>query len=165
MNNNLQNIIAGFVEQTQDDEDMLQDFFAERYLATAIGAQLDGLGLIIGVNRGILNDTDYRSQLYLKIAQNFSEGAIENLIWIFKELMVADSIILTEIFPAEFAMLAINPNPVVDLTFVYNAIVLAKAAGVGISFLAYTNGEPFFAFLGVSGNTAGFGAGTFVGLI
>lgn len=144
---NLQNTISGFVEQTQDDENMFQEFFAERYLATAIGAQLDGLGQIIGVNRGSLNDADYRARLYLKIAQNFSEGAIENLIWIYKELMDADSIILSEIFPAEFSMMAINPNPITDLTTVYNSIILAKAAGIGISFLGYTNGEPFFAFL------------------
>jgi len=162
---NLIDIIAGFGEQTQDDEDMLQAFFLERYLATAIGAQLDGLGQIIGINRGVLNDADYRARLYLQIAQNFSEGAIENLIWIYKELMGADSIILSEIFPAEFSMLAINPAPIADPTTIRDAVFAAKAAGVGSGFLAKTNAAPYFAFLGVPGDTAGFNAGTFVGLI
>lgn len=162
---NLADIIAGFAEQTQDDEDMFQAFFLKRYLATATGAQLDGMGLIIGVNRGGLNDADYRARLYLQISQNFSEGAIENLVWIYKELMDADSIVLAEIYPAEFSMLAINSLPIADTTTIYNAIFAAKAAGVGISFLAKTNAAPYFAFLGVSGNTAGFGVGTFVGLI
>lgn len=154
---NLKNIITGFVEQTQDDEDMFQEFFLKRYLATAEGAQLDGLGLIIGDNRGTLNDTDYRARLYLKIFQNYSEGTIEDLLRIYDELMDPDSVVLSEIFPAEFSMMAINPNPITDLTTVYNAIFLAKAAGVGISFLGYTNGEPFFAFLDDTvGNTAGF---------
>lgn len=163
--NNLQKIIVGFAEQTQDDEDMFQEFFVKRYLATATGVQLDGLGVIIGINRGSLNDTDYRARLYLKIAQNFSEGAVENLIWIFKELMDADSVILSEVFPAEFGMLAINATPITDPVTIANAVFAAKAAGIGISFLAETDAAPYFAFLGVPGNTAGFNAGTFVGLI
>jgi hypothetical protein len=153
---NLSSIIATFAGQTQELENALQEFFTKRSLAVATGAQLDVLGEILGMERGSYADATYRALLYLRVAQYNSEGTIEELIGIYKNIMGSSYVFFQELFPASFSMMAINPAPIASPAEVFKIITNAKAAGIGNELLAAV--YPAFAFLDDPiGTTGGFG--------
>ena len=66
---------------------------------------------------------------------------------------------MLETFPAEFNLNAVNPDPLVsDASFVTNAILQAKAAGVGLGYISYSP-LGYFGFDG-DPNACGFGNAT-----
>lgn len=75
-------IIRGLVEailtNLQPLEDVLTQLDNERDLDTAVGVQLDVLGLLIGLLRGSLTDDQYRKALRVKVSQNASRGTTED---------------------------------------------------------------------------------------
>jgi hypothetical protein len=154
---NLKAILASFIEQAQGIEDMMQGFEPGLGLPTAIGQQLDNLGVTLGQPRQGVDDDTYRILLYTKIVQNFSEGNIETLIDIYSVLMGSSTIILQEIYPAGFMMMAIDPAPIGEEDLIALAIQEAKVAGVGIGWLAIAI-SPAFVFLDdVIGTVDGYG--------
>lgn len=80
---NLDALLAAFVGEThavQELENVIFDLYSKRWLWIAEGAQLDGLGDILDEPRESADDEEYRSQLYLKILTNVSQGEPERLI-------------------------------------------------------------------------------------
>lgn len=149
-------IIDAFMEQVQEIEDSLQTFPTARALATATGEQLDRVGVILNLGRGNVDDATYRILLYAKIAEYYSEGQVEDIITIFKTLMGTDAVELHEAWPVGFSLTALNPDPIGELTVIFEAIDSAKAAGVGVGYFAATT-NPAFAFLdNAIGDTSGF---------
>ena len=68
--------------QWQQLEYVLKDIYDKtRNLDAAIGAQLDGIGEIIGLRRANLDDEHYRSALRFQILLNNSGGESEFLIY------------------------------------------------------------------------------------
>ncbi len=115
------------------------------------GAQLDAWGTILNQGREGLSDPDYKIRLVEKIAEYNSEGTPEDLIDIFSVLMNADTIQYDEIYPAEFQLQAINPNPIGTLSQVAQSLNRAKPAGVGVNAIA-TTANPFVFENDASGN-------------
>lgn len=151
---NIENVIKAIVPQTQDQEPVLDDLQLLRFLGAASGEQLDGLGRILDTPRAGLSDTDYRGLLTVKIAENFSEGTIEDLIGIFNALMDATKTQAIETFPAAFQLTAINGGvPILPLANVRISIERAKPAGVGIGALIQATADPFV----FDGDPDGFG--------
>lgn len=76
----LRGILATYLRQFQTLENVTWDVINSRMLATAIGAQLDMLGDLVGEPRKGRNDTDYRAAVRLRIRVNRSNGLAEDII-------------------------------------------------------------------------------------
>lgn len=77
---NIRAALAAIVGPTQGIEDAMQDLLTERNIDTAVGVQLNALGLIVGQPRGGLDDDTYRRYIRARIARNRSNGTVEDLI-------------------------------------------------------------------------------------
>lgn len=144
--NNIKKIMKAFLEQVQDIEDLTQPFFDRLNIATQEGAQLDGIGEIVGQPREFFDDVTYRQLLFLRIVRNMSEGTPEELIEIFETMTGAQIVQYIEQFPAAFTLTAINPTYLFDYPYIWEAIQKAKPAAVGINGLIEAF-ETVFAFL------------------
>lgn len=140
----------------------LAELYNDRWLDTAVGAQLDVLGRILDEIRGGRSDDDFRARLYLKIVEINSEGTAENLMQLFQLITEPASFEYGETYPAQFFLIAIEPTSTLFTESQVRRIMeRAKAAGVGSTYLAHTNGLPAFAFAGDSDpNKDGFGDST-----
>jgi hypothetical protein len=143
---NINAILAAYIVQVQEIEDILQEFYTKTVLATATGQQLDQIGVILGRTREGNTDDIYRVLLYTKIVQMFSEGTINELISIFVTLVNPVDAELTEVYPASFLLTANNPVIIGDGSDVVDAINNAKVAGVGFDLIS--SGLTPFAFGG-----------------
>lgn len=77
---NLKAISAAWLAQVQALEDVLWDLLLQADLTYAVGAQLDQIGVIVGMPRGTLDDTDFRPILRAAIRARRSSGGTEDLI-------------------------------------------------------------------------------------
>ena len=102
---NLQKMIQALSMQAQVLNTQEQALQTMRYLETAIGVQLDGLGQILGLAR-IPGQTDdsYREDLQFQIFVNESNGTPEEMIYILKYLTNATEIWYNELYPAAYQM-------------------------------------------------------------
>lgn len=99
----LQSLLTAMIDPIQEIEDVLQSMNIDRYLAAAVGVQLDNIGDIVGLPRPTgMGDEQYRLHLYGQIKVNTSEGQPEQLIQIYQLLTQAVIVLLFEEFPAEF---------------------------------------------------------------
>ncbi len=118
-----------------------------RYLNTAEGIQLDGLGQILGLPRiPGESDADYRERLQFQIFVNNSSGTPEEVIKILAFLTRASKIWYQETYPAAYIMTTNGltfPNPPSDLV---PAIQSASPAGVEFSAVIAIYGTNPFAF-------------------
>lgn len=87
--------IRGF-EAMEEELFRIRDF---RWVDTAHGKQLDGLGAIVGQKRNGRNDVEYRIAILAKIAINTSEGLMEDLIAVFRLLTGATDVNAYEYYP------------------------------------------------------------------
>src|SRR5690242_14038772 len=87
--NNTEKLVATLATPFQSIENMLQQLLTERSIDTAVGAQLDVIGRIVGQPRNGLDDESYRRYCRARIATNNSEGVMENLITV-TDLIVYD---------------------------------------------------------------------------
>ena len=116
-----------------------------RYLNTAQGVQLDGLGQILGLERTPgESDASYREALQFQIFVNQSHGTPEEVIKILKFLTDATKVWYSEVYPAAYQMatngLIFPPNPS-DLV-----AAIQNVSPAGVHFLALTatyNTNPF----------------------
>ena len=97
--NRIFNFITPFINQVQLVENMLDDLRKKRWLASATGAQLDGYGDILDVDRAGLDDDNYRIALFRKILLNIGSGQPEVLIEYLDSILIGD-FELIEIQPA-----------------------------------------------------------------
>ena len=78
------------------------DLYTERSLDTSIGAQLDGIGRIVGLDRDGLDDVDYRATLIIQIQINKAGGEPESIITAIRQLFKTEIIAFKEIYPANY---------------------------------------------------------------
>lgn len=79
----IEGLVEAIIQPFQGIEDALVQTLNFRWVDTAIGAQLDGLGSIVGEERRGRNDDEYRLAIKLRIAINTSQGTPENAINVF----------------------------------------------------------------------------------
>lgn len=96
---NIAAIIDALVAQLQDSETVLFQLLDERDVDSAVGAQLDGIGTIVGEERGGRDDDNYRLGIKAQISKNVSSGTPEEMISI-TQLLVDNDFDLTEYYPA-----------------------------------------------------------------
>ena len=142
---NLQKLIQSLCGQAQVINTQQQLLQTMRYLNTAEGAQLDGLGQILGLARipGQI-DESYREDLQFQIFINGSNGTPEQLIKILKFLTDASKIWYWELYPAGYEMATnglIFPEPPSDLISLIQDV---SPAGVEfVVLVAIYNTNPF----------------------
>lgn len=81
-------------------EDVADSLKTERWIATAIGAQLDGCGYIVGEPRLGRTDEEYRAAINFRIFVNTSNATPEDLIAALKFLTESDNVQYIEQYPA-----------------------------------------------------------------
>lgn len=135
---NFQKLIFAFCTEAQEIQQTIQDLLTQRSLTTAVGAQLDALGEIIGLARkpgqpddSIGNVTGYREDLQFQIFFNNSNATPEELILITQYITKSTKVVYNEYYPAAYEMI-INAPIVNGYWNSYQAItvpILLKNAG------------------------------------
>jgi hypothetical protein len=101
---NITGLFQSYLDNIQPVEDALQQLLDERGIDTAIGVQLDVLGLIIGVERLGRNDTEYRAALKVQIAINNADGTEPNITGVLLLLTGLSDFSYQEVFPAAYTV-------------------------------------------------------------
>lgn len=99
---NLQKWIVTYTNQIQDLEQAFFQLINERTVDAAVGAQLDGVGSIVGEQRFGRNDPDYRVAIKGRIRLNKSNGTIEDIIAVLRSQIAKTVRITEDSFPAHF---------------------------------------------------------------
>jgi hypothetical protein len=127
----LEGLIAPWLEQVQELEDVFYALLVQRWLPNAVGRQLDILGVIVGQPRGGRADEVYRLWIAARALVNRSSGLTEQIYGIVKKLVGADvDLFLSEEPPAGFGMIIEDPISESDGAEIAKILQLAKAAGV-----------------------------------
>lgn len=152
---NFQKLISAFATESQSINTQEQNLLINRFLATAQGVQLDGLGQILGLAResGQPDDADiidgeyrqgYREDLQFQIFVDNSGATPEEVIYILKYLNEATDVWYYEIYPASFQMATNGFTFPPDRSDLVGAIQSCSPAGVEFSALIATyNTIPF----------------------
>jgi hypothetical protein len=77
-------LVTVFAQRWNDLEAVFWALLSMRTVYTAVGAQLDTVGEIVGQPRNGLGDDDYRRFIFARIATNKSSGLVEDLITVAK---------------------------------------------------------------------------------
>lgn len=156
---NLTALIRAYVAQIQELEGVMFELRDARAVGTAVGAQLDGLGGIIGEDRLGRDDDTYRIAIQSRIDNNSSNGTIEDLLDLIKTASGGDKTVrLSESFPAHFDAEIVEAT---DVSSTRIALFIRTARGAGIRGLLYLHEvDPPFGFDGTPG-AAGFDEGSF----
>ncbi len=96
--------ISAFVDQSQDVEDGSFEVLLDTIIETAVGVQLDGIGVIVGRARGGLSDDLYRVRLQAQILLNKSSGLLDEILTIIALLEAAPITNVIEKYPAGFVI-------------------------------------------------------------
>lgn len=141
-------MISSFVEQIQDIENAMFDLDAGRQIANAVGAQLDGIGEIVGFPRNGLDDMTYLVFLYGKIGENTSDTTKDKIINIALLVFISNFVLMDEIPPAAVGLEIGSPGLDPSL-FVLATELVAKSlgGGIGLGFLATYDSDDNFSYL------------------
>jgi len=101
-------------------------------LATATGYSLDIIGGRVGISRGVLSDTDYKSVIISQIAIQWTDSTIPSIINIFATITGADTITYTQQGPANYSIMATNIDPLITESLIKDVMVSISPAGVGV---------------------------------
>ena len=140
-----QKLIGVFVQSFQELDDVNQQLLTGRWLDTAEGVQLDGIGQIVGLARTPdQSDTDYREALQFQIFINGSNATPEEAILVLKFLTKGTNVWYHELIPAAFEMRTDGtslPSPPNLLVTAINSISPAAVQYVPIG-VRYFTGLP-----------------------
>jgi len=149
-------LVEAFVSPAQELENMLSDLLRFRSIDTAVGAQLDIIGEIVGQERGGRTDAEYRAAIRARIQINNSSGTPEDVSTGLSFLTNATQVRLLERFPGAITLYTNGSTVPQDLTEQMNAI---RAVGVRITGISYDLGDTPFEFSGEGGIPYGEGDG------
>lgn len=96
----LQAIVRAMCEPFNDVENSAIQLKTNRWIDSAIGAQLDGCGAIVGEKRQGRSDTDYSNAIKFRVFVNTSRGTPSDLIYGLKSLSDPDEVQYIEQYPA-----------------------------------------------------------------
>lgn len=137
-------IITAFVTQHQILEDATFELYGRLDILNSEGAQLDGIGEIVGQDRLGFDDARYRILLLAKIGQNVSNGDPERIISIFKLLTGASFVHYLNLRDGEIELATDGSIDETIINFVFDQVQKSVAAGVRIDeFIFFDEEEPF----------------------
>jgi hypothetical protein len=140
---NFQKLITALVGEAQGIEDVNWQLYTERWLNSAEGVQLDGIGQILGLPRNPgESDADYRERLRFQAFINASNGTPEEIIKVLYTLTNATYVWYHELYPAAFQLYTDGltfPDPPCE---VVEAIHQVSPAGVQYAPITASMGVP-----------------------
>lgn len=176
---NIAKFYTAFIEQVQKLENATFVLDAGRQLfdgtvTPAIGAQLDVIGEIVGIQRNGLQDDEYILFIFGKIAENFSDTTVPTIVNIISYVFQAQQVKIQEIYPAGIAIQVLG-TPIEPRLYPIAVNLIQTALGAGIN-LVFTGASPtvnvFRFYAPDTGPNNGFGdvgnpatGGVFIGLI
>ena len=138
---NMQGLVKSIEENVQVVEDQNYQILQERGVYTAVGVQLDNIGLIVGVSREGRFDPEYRQAILARIATNTSDGTPEAVRTAVKISTLATKINMWDHFPANLHILVNTP-----LTHAQaDGIKTAMPAGVSLRVMFDEGNDSFIA--------------------
>lgn len=145
--------IRTFAAEIQEFETAAFEVLTQRWLDTAVGVQLDGLGQIIGRERAGSDDDTYRLLLRAQILLNLSSGTVPQILAIIEKIIPGFVLRLVQHFPKSFTivldvvpLLPASTGPIV-------ATVLTSATDAGARGLfQYYETDPVFRADGSGGS-------------
>lgn len=139
---NFQKLIRAISSSLQNVEDVNWELFSERWLNTAVGFQLDEIGVLLGLPRNPNeSDESYRFRLRVQIFINIAKGTPEEQINLLRILTDASYIGYHELQPAAFQLETngtLFPDPWNSLN---QSIKQISPAGVAYTPITATLGE------------------------
>ncbi len=138
-------LLCAFVDQIQQLENTCFDVNNGRQLyngttTPAVGAQLDGLGQIVGLNRNGLSDQEYILFLFGTIAANFSKATYLDIFNTASYLFGTTQVFIQDYAPQSVAIEVAGSQLPSNLNAQAVAILkTVPAGGVGILFVAQTS--------------------------
>jgi hypothetical protein len=130
--------LAAFNAQTQAIEDALFGMIDARSVFDAVGVQLDGLGVIVGVTRlPGLSDDIYRRIVLAKAVVNASQCDEESIGLMYRQMLLATASFFQDLYPAAFMIMA---NGSIDSTLIDTAQTFlfdVAVAGVSVDHFGY----------------------------
>ncbi len=166
---NLAAVITALVEQIQDLENAIFSLDEGRQLFNgttypSVGAQLDGIGELVGIQRNGLVDEEYLIFILGKIAENFSDTTIPTIVNIVGLLYNAPDIFLKECYPGGIAYEVGNPELPENLFNVAKFLVQSSlGAAIAIVYIATYDQDDVFTLGNIAGTVTkgqGFGSTT-----
>lgn len=144
-----QKLIKAFTDELNLIENEYYNLLINRSLDTATGAQLDGIGEILGLPRNGLSDDDYRLALKGQIQINKSTATAEELIQLASQLTNATRVQYLDLFPAKCILTIMGGTKVGQVQPILKSI----AAG-GVDVYVYKSEDAFaFGFGDTTGAT------------
>lgn len=126
--------------QLNDIEDTLEDMTTKRGLNSAIGKQLNVIGINKNIPRNIDNDEIYRQEIKNKIAVDSSKGFCNDLIFSAKVILNGGNFLYKESYPARCEIYVIsNKCNIIQFNYIKNTVSL----GVGFGLRYSTSQKPF----------------------
>jgi hypothetical protein len=129
----MREMLRTWVRQVQDFETAAFEVINGRGITDGVGVQLDGIGQIVGQERGGADDATYRLRLRAKILLNMTSGTIPEILEIFALLIAEDQTPdIVEYFPAALKLRIVGDSgtPSVTATELNKFLQRARAAGV-----------------------------------
>lgn len=155
------NFLATFAAELQEFETAAFEVLLDRWLETAEGVQLDGLGQIIGRERLGTDDDTYRLLLKAQILINLSSGTIPQILEIIPKVIPAISLEFVSEFPAGFTLVADDEPLDAGVGPIIADILTSATAGGVRGLFQYFETVPHFRFDGSGGSQ--FDGGFFFG--
>lgn len=166
-------LIKALAQEMQEVTIVFEDLNTKRHFDTAEGAQLDGLGNIVvlerndvlkyyqGTSTEIYTDEYYKLFLKYKNIMNNASGTYRDIIKALKEIFNPQQIYYSQTpsAPATLSITISGEFTPAQEDLLLNALVIPVASGISIQ-LAYT-GSLFFGFGDINPNSVGFGRGPF----
>jgi hypothetical protein len=156
-------VYTAFIQQIQDLEDAIYALDAGRQLwngtsTPAVGAQLDGIGTLVGIDRNGLSDQEYILFIFGKIAENFSDSTVSAVLAVIGYVFQAELVLIEEIYPAGLYIVILNPAvPQSLFTVAGNLVQNAIGAGIRLVLVESDTLATFrYAGAGVDGATNGY---------
>lgn len=119
----------------QDLEDALWQLFTLRWLDTAVGVQLDGLGQILTFPRNTPDDEVYRLELKARSVQLISESEPEALIKVMKFMTNATLVTFQDWYPGDIGMGTDGVVLLGQINLLYDMAQRAAGAGIRVAWL------------------------------
>jgi len=150
---NTKTIISTLVSEVQKAEDAMYDVYTKCGIYTAIGAQLDVVGLLVGEARVGRDDEVYRIAILARIKLNVGAGEPNTIIDSIKQWMNPTFIDFTEPAPAYFTLFIQSSVNISNIATIVKEI---SPAGVGSTVTTLPSGLPLLTLSEVKGEPVDF---------
>lgn len=128
-------LVRSIGKQTQDLEDAAFTVLLGRSVDTAVGPTLDDVGAIVGQPRQGFDDDFYRILIYVKIAENFSNGAYRSVVAAFRLITKSTVVHYLNLGHAAVGLYGDGAMPPVDAKFIYSQLQRITSDGVKVAFI------------------------------